>query len=173
VDGEAQQERLRIGTREREEAMQALGDHFAEGRLPMDEYEERITGAIEAQTFADLRELFHDLPRPHPKFMAPEPPPPPLVPAPIYPAPVPPPYYPPPAYPPSMYISDKSKMVAGVLQIVLPFGTGRFYTGHVGIALAQLFTVFFGVGIVWSFIDGIILLIRGGTDHQGRKLRDA
>jgi hypothetical protein len=173
VDGDAQQERLRIGTREREEAMQILGDHFAEGRLALDEYEQRVGDAIEAQTFGDLRPLFHDLPPPHPRFMAPPPPPPAPIPAPIYP-PVylPPP--PPPVYPPSMYYSDKSKMVAGVLQILLPFGSGRFYTGHTGIALAQLFSVFFfGFGILWSFVDGIVLLIKGGTDNNGRRLRDA
>lgn len=69
--------------------------------------------------------------------------------------------------------SDKSKITAGVLQIVLPFGVGRFYAGHTGIAIAQLLvTLFtFGLGAIWSFIDGIQLLIDGGNDGQGRRLR--
>src|SRR3954453_13832902 len=34
--------------------------------------------------------------------------------------------------------SDKSKVVAGLLQILLPFGVGRFYIGDTGIGVAQL-----------------------------------
>jgi TM2 domain-containing membrane protein YozV len=68
-------------------------------------------------------------------------------------------------------LSDKSKMVAGLLQILLGgFGAGRFYTGHTGIAIAQLVTCG-GCGF-WSLIDGIMILVNGGTDAQGRKLRD-
>src|SRR5215813_10008993 len=38
-----------------------------------------------------------------------------------------------------MPFSDKSKMVAGLLQIFLgSFGVGRFYTGHMGLAIAQI-----------------------------------
>jgi TM2 domain-containing membrane protein YozV len=55
---------------------------------------------------------------------------------------------------------------------VLPFGIGRFYTGHTHIAVAQLVLVFVGVGVIWSIIDGVLLLINGGTDAQGRRLRD-
>ncbi|MFE7462556.1 TM2 domain-containing protein [Streptomyces sp. NPDC057499] len=67
--------------------------------------------------------------------------------------------------------SDKSRNVAGVLSIFLgPLGFGRFYTGHNGMALCQLFTLG-GLGI-WTLIDGIILLtVRGKTDAEGRVLR--
>ncbi|MEV5611479.1 TM2 domain-containing protein [Streptomyces sp. NPDC052225] len=67
--------------------------------------------------------------------------------------------------------SDKSKIVAGVLQLFLGgFGVGRFYIGNVGIGLAQLFTCG-GLGI-WALIDGIILLTSNNTtDAQGRVLR--
>ncbi|MFF3909087.1 TM2 domain-containing protein [Streptomyces sp. NPDC001848] len=67
--------------------------------------------------------------------------------------------------------SDKSKIVAGVLQFVLgTFGVGRFYIGNVGLGLAQLFTCG-GFGI-WALIDGIILLTGSNeTDSQGRVLR--
>ncbi|MEV7993271.1 TM2 domain-containing protein [Streptomyces sp. NPDC086077] len=66
--------------------------------------------------------------------------------------------------------SDKSKIVAGVLQFVLGcFGVGRFYTGHVGMALGQLFTCG-GLGI-WALIDAILLLTGDHTDAQGRVLR--
>jgi TM2 domain-containing membrane protein YozV len=154
---------LRIGTQELEDAIQALGDHFAAGRLPTDEYEQRVTGVLEAQTRGQLRQFFDDLPAPHPRFMTPlrTPPPAPL------------PLVPVPAYPPVMHTgySDKSRVAAGLLQILLPFGIGRFYTGHIGIAVAQLLTVFVGVGVIWSMIDGVILLTAGGTDSYGRPLR--
>ncbi|SEO42238.1 TM2 domain-containing protein [Actinacidiphila rubida] len=67
--------------------------------------------------------------------------------------------------------SEKSKVTAGVLQLLLgSLGVGRFYTGHTGIALGQLFTCG-GCGI-WALIDGIILLAGNDqTDAQGRVLR--
>jgi TM2 domain-containing membrane protein YozV len=98
-------------------------------------------------------------------------------------------------------LSDKSKVVAGLLQIFLgSFAVGRFYTGHTSIALAQLGVVWgtfalvccggfalsvvtFGLGSfaillaplgsLWPFIDGIMLLTKGGTDAQGRVLRSS
>ena len=73
-------------------------------------------------------------------------------------------------------ISDKSKIVAGILGIALGgFGAGRFYTGHTGIAVAQLIVtlVTCGLGHFWGLIDGIMILVNGGTDAQGRVLRDS
>ncbi|WP_199434899.1 DUF1707 domain-containing protein [Qaidamihabitans albus] len=161
---------LRIGTAEREEAGRVLGDHLAEGRLTMDEYEERAATAMAAHTRAELRPLFEDLPAPHPAFLRPPVPPAPAQPAQPYPyAPA---AQPAPAYP--AVVSDRSKTIAGVLQIVVPLGIGRFYTGHTGMAVAQLLCTLltFGVGAVWPLIDGILLLINGGRDPQGRPLRD-
>jgi TM2 domain-containing membrane protein YozV len=85
------------------------------------------------------------------------------------------------AYPPPQFdqygrpLSDKSKVVAGVLGIALGgFGAGRFYTGHTGIAVAQLLVTIFtcGIGHFWGMIDGIVILANGGTDAEGRILRD-
>ena len=71
-----------------------------------------------------------------------------------------------------MPYSDKSKMVAGLLQIFL-FGVGRLYTGHIGIGIAQLLTTLFcGVGYIWALIDGIMMLTGKVPDAQGRPLRD-
>ena len=64
--------------------------------------------------------------------------------------------------------------MAGVLGIVLGgFGAGRFYTGHTGIAIAQIAVTWLtcGIGHIWPLIDGIILLAQGGTDANGRVLR--
>ncbi|MEU6564686.1 DUF1707 SHOCT-like domain-containing protein [Nocardia nova] len=57
---------VRIGTAERERAAAALGDHFAAGRLDVDEYDERVRRAYTAKTSGDLAVLFEDLPRPQP-----------------------------------------------------------------------------------------------------------
>jgi TM2 domain-containing membrane protein YozV len=73
-------------------------------------------------------------------------------------------------------LSDKSKLVAGILGIALGgFGAGRFYTGHTGIAVGQLIVTIFtcGLGHFWGLVDGILILVNGGTDAQGRVLRDS
>ncbi|GAA4480793.1 hypothetical protein GCM10023094_27870 [Rhodococcus olei] len=86
-------------------------------------------------------------------------------------------------------MSDKSKVAAGLLQILLPFlsvcGVGRLYIGSIAIGLVQLLGMFvaialsmvligipFVIGIwLWTVVDGIMIL--GGTvrDGQGRVLR--
>ena len=74
-----------------------------------------------------------------------------------------------------MPFSDKSKMVAGLLQIFLgSFGAGRFYTGHMGLAIAQIAVTWLtcGVGAIWPLIDGIMMLMGKVPDAQGRPLRD-
>ena len=68
--------------------------------------------------------------------------------------------------------SDRSKVVAGLLQLFLPIGIGRLYAGHTGIGVAQLLlTLFFGIGVIWAFIDGIVILAGRPTDGHGRPLR--
>lgn len=71
--------------------------------------------------------------------------------------------------------SDKQKVVAGVLQILLgSFGAGRFYTGHNGLAVAQIAVTWLtcGLGAIWPFVDGILILAsKDITDAAGRPLR--
>lgn len=70
--------------------------------------------------------------------------------------------------------SDKYRLVAGLLNIFLPFGIGRFYTGHTNIAIAQLIVCFCtcGIGGIWSFIDGIMMLCSEEmTDANGKKMK--
>lgn len=74
-----------------------------------------------------------------------------------------------------MPFSDKSKMVAGMLQIFLGWaGAGRFYTGHMGLAIAQIAVTWLtcGAGALWPLIDGIMMLTGKVPDAQGRPLRD-
>ncbi|MBV6698399.1 TM2 domain-containing protein [Kitasatospora aureofaciens] len=79
--------------------------------------------------------------------------------------------YPGQQYPGQPELSDKSKIVAGILQLFLGgFGVGRFYTGHIGMGIAQLLTCG-GLGF-WALIDGIMFLVSNDrTDAQGRLLR--
>jgi TM2 domain-containing membrane protein YozV len=75
-----------------------------------------------------------------------------------------------------LIFSERSKMIAGLLQILLgAFGAGRFYTGHHGIAIAQLVVTLLtcGIGSLWGLIDGILILVNGGTDAEGNVLRDS
>jgi TM2 domain-containing membrane protein YozV len=71
--------------------------------------------------------------------------------------------------------SDKSKVIGGLLQIFFgAFGAGRFYTGHTGIAIAQIAVSWFtcGIGTLWPIIDGIMMFAGKVTDSDGRPLRD-
>jgi TM2 domain-containing membrane protein YozV len=114
------------------------------------------------------------------------------------PPPQPPPGFPPPyqpgAYPPGAYydpaapygrhpitgepLSDKSKVVAGLLQLIGLFGLvgiGRIYLGYTGLGIAQLIVglVTCGLGaVIWGIIDAVLLLTDKVRDPQGRPLRD-
>lgn len=121
-------------------------------------------------------------------------------------SPPPPPGYPPPAgqYPGAYVdpsapfgrhaitgepLSDKSKTVAGLLQLLGIFGIlgiGRFYTGQTNLAVTQLIiglVCAFGIGwltcgltwlvpLVWGIVDCVSLMGSGGRDSFGRPLRD-
>jgi hypothetical protein len=164
---------IRIGNAEREAAVRALGDHYAQGRLDQDEYEERVTAAYAARTSGDLAPLFEDLPggdeQPTTVLAAPPTVAAPLSPAARHPHDLAAPYGRDPAT--GAPYSDRYKVAAGVMQLLLPFGIGRFYTGHTGIAVAQLVLSFAGIGLLWAFIDGIVILAGRPTDRHGRPLR--
>jgi hypothetical protein len=51
-----------VGDEERERAGARLGEHFARGRLTLDELEQRVARAVDARTSADLRRAFRGLP---------------------------------------------------------------------------------------------------------------
>lgn len=163
---------LRIGDHERAQAIQALGEHYTLSRLSLSEYEERVDGATRSVTRDDLVALFSDLPAPRPPsgFAQPQ--------QPVNHAPM--PYGMPPHPFDGLAVSDKSRLAAGLLQILLPFGIGRFYTGHTGIAVAQLLLFFLGglitcglgslAAVIWCVVDGIVILSTESTDAHGRVL---
>ncbi|MGX7681921.1 DUF1707 SHOCT-like domain-containing protein [Jatrophihabitans sp. DSM 45814] len=61
--GDLEARSLRIGNAEREQAAEALGEHFSAGRLDPDEFDERVHLVYQAKTASDLEPLFADLPR--------------------------------------------------------------------------------------------------------------
>lgn len=76
------------------------------------------------------------------------------------------------AYP----LSDKSRIAAGLLGIFLgAYGIHRFYLGDAGMGVTQLLVTFLtcGLGGIWGFIEGIMILTGSiDRDAMGRKLRD-
>lgn len=74
--------------------------------------------------------------------------------------------------------SDKSKTIAGLLQLIGLFGVvgiGRIYLGYTGLGIAQLVVGLLTCGIgavIWGIIDAILLLTDRVRDPQGRPLRD-
>lgn len=53
---------LRCADADRERAVATFREHYAEGRLSLDEFQERSTAAYAAKTFGDLVPLSRDLP---------------------------------------------------------------------------------------------------------------
>lgn len=55
---------LRIGDAERDAAAADLGEHYAAGRLTLDELNERLDAVFSAKTFGQLTQIMADLPGP-------------------------------------------------------------------------------------------------------------
>ena len=71
----------------------------------------------------------------------------------------------------------QSRVVAGIFGILLGgLGIHRFYLGYVGIGIAQIFVTIFtlGLGGLWGFIEGILILVKSGilVDAYGIPLAD-
>ena len=67
--------------------------------------------------------------------------------------------------------SDRSRVLGGLLQVIP--GVGRMYLGYGGYGALQLVLTCFGFGLLWSWIDGIIILAGGlKLDGFGRELPD-
>ena len=68
----------------------------------------------------------------------------------------------------------KSKIVAGLLGLFLgAYGIHNFYLGNTGRGIAQIIVTFVtcGIGGLWGFIEGILILTGSiNTDADGRPL---
>ncbi len=71
---------------------------------------------------------------------------------------------------------EKSKLVAGLLGIFLGgFGIHRFYLGYTGIGIIQIVVTICtcGIGHLWGFIEGILILVGNiNKDAQGNPLKE-
>ena len=70
----------------------------------------------------------------------------------------------------------KSKLIAGIFGILLgSLGIHRFYLGYTTIGVVQIIvTIFtFGIGGLWGFIEGIMILAGGiNKDAKGLPLKE-
>jgi len=70
---------------------------------------------------------------------------------------------------------QKSKLVAGLLGIFLGgLGIHNFYLGNIGRGVAQiLLSCCFGIGAIWGFVEGILILIgKIDKDAKGVPLKE-
>ena len=70
--------------------------------------------------------------------------------------------------------TQKSKLTAGLLGIFLGgFGVHNFYLGYTGKAIAQILLSCVGIGAIWGFIEGILILTGNiDKDANGIPLKD-
>ena len=71
--------------------------------------------------------------------------------------------------------AQKSKMTAGLLGIFLGgLGVHNFYLGYTGKAIGQIaLTCCFGLGYIWGFIEGVMILCgKIDKDANGVPLKD-
>jgi len=78
--------------------------------------------------------------------------------------------------PESVSARMKSRLAAGLFGIFFgSLGVHRFYLGYVGIGIVQIIVsiVTLGIGGMWGFIEGILILVGSfNKDARGRPLRD-
>jgi hypothetical protein len=66
---------IRVSDADRDRVNAQLRDHFAAGRITSGELDERLSAALNAKTFGDLRRIMADLPGPVPALRDAAPPP--------------------------------------------------------------------------------------------------
>jgi hypothetical protein len=57
-------EHIRVSDADRDRIVERLREHYADGRLTSDELDERVSAALSAKTYGDLRAIMTDLPEP-------------------------------------------------------------------------------------------------------------
>jgi hypothetical protein len=72
---------IRVSDADRDRVIAQLRDHFAAGRITPGELDERLSAALNAKTFGDLRRIMADLPGPVPVPLGAAPPAPRATPA--------------------------------------------------------------------------------------------
>lgn len=167
-----------------------VGHYGQLGPLTLPQIEELVRdGVIERDTYVwrggmsnwtpagQMPELATAMQVPSPTFTPPPVPPAPFATPTVAPPATQIPYGAMPTYPMASYrsidhlpISDRNRVVAGLLQLIIP-GAGRLYLGYMAHGILQLLTTFCFFGWIWSVVDGIIMLSGGvKLDGYGRRL---
>ncbi|HJU96623.1 MAG TPA: DUF1707 domain-containing protein [Jiangellaceae bacterium] len=144
---------LRSSDAERESVATMVRTAFVDGRLGLDEIDERLDAVFAARTHGELAAVVAD-----------------IVPA------------PPPVPRPSVYavehtsrVSDRTILPAFLLCFFFGiFGAHRFYAGRTGSAVAMLVLFFLTLGVVpafWMLVDLIILGTSSFRDGRGHVMR--
>ena len=72
-------------------------------------------------------------------------------------------------YQPPQPVFPKNRLIAGLFGIIMGgIGLHNFYLGYTGRAIAQLLVTFFtcGLGSVWGFIEGIMIIAGAYKDNR-------
>jgi hypothetical protein len=72
---------VRASDAERDSAAAALQEHFVQGRMTLDELQERLHSVLSARTYGQLDDVLADMPKLPPQPAVPEPAEPPVFPA--------------------------------------------------------------------------------------------
>lgn len=146
---------LRATDEEREAVARLIRSALDDGRLQLDELDDRLGAVYAAKTHGELGTVIDDIVprRPHPA-MAPEPV----------------------AYPPDPHASERTILPAFILCFFLGmFGAHRFYAGKVGsgVAMLVLTLTLFGIVVtgIWALVDLIVLAIGAFRDGRGAPMR--
>jgi TM2 domain-containing membrane protein YozV len=147
---------LRCADAERESVAAMVRTAAVDGRLRLDEIDERMDAVFTARTHGELAAVIADIvPAPAPT--------PPAARTPVY------------ASGPTSRVSDRTILPAFLLCFFFGiFGAHRFYAGRTGSAVAMLVLFFLTLGVVpafWMLIDLIILGTSSFRDGQGNLMR--
>ena len=152
----------RIGDVERDRAAEYLREHMSVGRLTQDEFDERLTAALQARTAADLEPLFADLPAPKPGQET-------------EPAGSPWPVYQAPSVPVPSDLSPAGSSSSSLQPIgTMPSGTvANVLTTLAGVAWALfIFSFWVGAGVWWLVFVPIVLSSIAGRQRQELNRRE-
>ena len=144
---------MRSSDAERESVAAMVRTAVVDGRLGLDEIDERLDAVFAARTHGELAAVIADI----------VPAPPPIRRMPAY------------AAEPTSRVSDRTILPAFLLCFFFGiFGAHRFYAGRTGSAVAMLVLFFLTLGVVpafWMLIDLIILGTSSFRDGQGNVMR--
>ncbi|HEX5994511.1 MAG TPA: DUF1707 domain-containing protein [Jiangellales bacterium] len=147
---------LRANDAEREAVADVIRHALGDGRIQMDELDERLGAAYGAKTHGELSAVIDDI-VPHRRW-----------PAPVQPRTA--------AVVPVDEASDKLVLPAFLLCLFFGmFGAHRFYAGQIKTAVTMLVLTLIAIGApvtaIWMLVDLVVLGVGSFRDGRGRRMR--